>query len=174
MEFNLSKSIEVLKNTPLVLDAYLSNLSDDWINNNEGDLTWSPYDVLGHLVFGEKTDWMVRIQTILSDSEQKIFEPFDRFAQISDAPSETMGELIHAFKHLRAENILKLENLNISETQLKLKGIHPEFGEVTLEQLISTWVVHDLGHIAQISRLMARQYKQEVGPWIEYLGILKK
>ncbi|MGB0869837.1 MAG: DinB family protein [Flavobacteriales bacterium] len=174
MEFNLSKSIEVLKNTPLVLDAYLSNLSDDWINNNEGDLTWSPYDVLGHLVFGEKTDWMVRIQIILSDSEQKIFEPFDRFAQFSDAPNETMGELIHTFKHLRAENVLKLENLNISETQLKLKGIHPEFGEVTLEQLISTWVVHDLGHIAQISRVMARQYKQEVGPWIEYLGILKK
>lgn len=174
MEFSLEKSIEILERTPKVLESYLNHISPEWLHNNEGKDTWSPYEVVGHLVFGEKTDWLVRIKLILSESENKLFEPFDRFAQIKEGSDKSINELLTEFKTLRQNNLNELNAIKITEQDFNRKGIHPEFGEVTLMQLISTWVVHDLGHIAQISRVMAKQYKTEVGPWIEYLGILKK
>ena len=174
MNFNINKSVEILERTPIVLESMLSELSSSWIKTNEGENTWSPYDILGHLIFGEKTDWIVRIKIILSKPENKMFEPFDRFAQLKEKQDKNISELIAEFKNLRKNNLTELRSLNITNTDFELKGIHPELGEVTLEQLISTWVVHDLGHIAQISRVMAKQYKINVGPWNAYLGILSK
>ncbi len=174
MNFELSKSLEILAKTPLVLDALLNGLSKEWIENNEGENTWSPFDIVGHLIFGEKTDWMVRIKTILSESENKLFEPFDRYAQLTENQEKTISGLIHEFRDLRRRNLNELNALNITLNDLNRTGIHPEFGEVNLKQLISTWAVHDLGHLAQISRVMSKQYKNEVGPWIDYLGVLKK
>ncbi|MEM8965405.1 MAG: DinB family protein [Bacteroidota bacterium] len=172
MRFDLNKSIEVLEKTPAVLESYLLGLSDEWLRSNEGENTWSPYDIVGHLIIGEKTDWMVRIRIILN-SENKLFEPFDRFAQLQEDQSKPIAELLENFSELRARNLDELKSLKITMDDLKLTGIHPELEKVTLAQLISTWTVHDLGHIAQISRVMAKQYKGEVGPWINYLGILK-
>lgn len=174
MEFKLSQSIEILETTPSVIEAYLSGLSKDWIKNNEGSNTWSPYDILGHLIYGEKTDWMARVKTILSNSSNKIFEPFDRFAQLKENQDTPLETMLQEFKILRKNNIIELTSLNITEKDLSSVGIHPEFGEVSLQQLLATWAVHDLGHIGQISRVLAKQYSKEVGPWINYLSILKK
>lgn len=174
MQFELQKSVEILERTPLILEAYLGGLSKDWLKNNEGENTWSPYEILGHLVYGEKTDWMVRVKTILRTSENKLFEPFDRLAQLKEDQDRPIAELLTDFNVLRTSNLEELRALNISDEDLQLTGIHPEFGEVTLGQLITTWVVHDLGHIGQISRVMAKQYKNEVGPWINYLSVLKR
>jgi len=174
MNFNLNESIEILERTPIVLESMLSDLPSSWIKSNEGENTWSPYDILGHFIYGEKTDWIVRIKIILSQTGNKTFEPFDRFAQLKEKQDKKISELIAEFKSLRKRNLKELKSFNISDKDLELKGIHPELGEVTLEQLISTWVVHDLGHIAQISRVMAKQYKTKVGPWKAYLGILSK
>ena len=174
MEFRLEQSIEILNTTPYVIESYLSKLSKDWIKGNEGNNTWSPYDVLGHLIFGEQTDWMIRVKTILSDSENKLFEPFDRFAQLKDDQNKPIEDMILEFRNLRENNLNQLTSLNIKDKDLSRVGIHPEFGEVTLRQLLATWAVHDLGHIAQISRVLAKQYSKEVGPWEEYLSILKK
>lgn len=174
MNFDLNKSFEILERTPNTLESLLSGLSDDWIKNNEGEHTWSPYDVVGHLIFGEKTDWLVRIKTVLSNSNNKLFESFDRFAQLEKDQNKSIQELLEEFKLLRKKNLETLRSLNITQKDYSKTGVHPEFGEVTLEQLISTWVVHDLGHIAQISRVMAKQYKEGVGPWINYLGVLRK
>ncbi len=174
MQFELEKSIEILERTPSILSNYLSGLSDDWIKNNEGENTWSPYNILGHLIFGEKTDWIARIRIILRDSDEKIFEPFDRFAQLNEDQNKPISELLTEFSQLRKKNIETLKSFNIKESDYSLEGIHPDFGTVTLKQLISTWVVHDLGHIAQVSRVMSKQYKEEVGPWVNYLGVLNK
>ena len=174
MNFELSKSIEILESTPLLLKSYLEGLSEEWIKNNEGENTWSPYDIVGHLIYGEKTDWIPRIRIILKNGKDKLFEPFDRFAQLHNDQTRPITDLIYEFQQLRSENLKELKRFEITSSDLMLKGIHPEFGEVTLQQLISTWTVHDLGHIAQISRVMSKQYKMEVGPWIDYLGILKK
>ena len=174
MEINLDRSIEVLKTTPYVLDAYLSQLSKDWINNNEGRDSWSPYDILGHLIYGERTDWMPRIKTILNDSGNKKFEPFDRFAQLKKEQNKPIQTMIQEFKDLRKKNLEELIALNITEKDLKRVGFHPELGKVSLQQLLATWTVHDLGHIGQISRVMAKQYLKDVGPWFEYLNVLKK
>ncbi|RNC85100.1 MAG: DinB family protein [Winogradskyella sp.] len=173
MNFELDKSIEILKRTPQVIDTLLTGLSEEWYRNNEGKTTWSPYDVVGHLIFGEKTDWIVRIKIILDESENKRFEPFDRFAQLNEDQNKPIDTLIKEFKILREKNLEELASLKITSKDFNRVGIHPEFGPVTLQQLISTWAVHDLGHIAQISRVMAKQYSKEVGPWINYLGVLK-
>ncbi len=173
MNFDLQKSIEILSRTPFVLEALLSNLSSDWWQNNEGKDSWSPYDVLGHLIHGEKTDWVVRAKIILSDSADKTFEPFDRFAQMQRDEQKTIEDLLQEFKMLRAANIKELQSLAINAQTLSWKGIHPALGEANLKELLSTWTVHDLGHIAQITRVMAKQYQTEVGPWKAYLGILK-
>ncbi|WP_350287358.1 DinB family protein [uncultured Croceitalea sp.] len=174
MKFELNQSIAILERTPAVLKAYLSGLSEDWLKNNEGDGTWSPYDIVGHLIFGEKTDWMVRVKTILGASEDKKFKPFDRFGQFREDQHVPILKILEEFEALRSANITELKSFTITADTLRLEGIHPEFGRVTLAQLIATWAVHDLGHIAQISRVMAKQYQHEVGPWVAYLGILKQ
>lgn len=172
MDFNYNKSLEILRRTPAVLKHMLSGLSEDWYSHNEGEETWSPYDVIGHFIHGEKTDWLERTEIILSNAADKTFIPFDRFAQMGASTGKSIEALLEEFRILREGNLDKLEALGIDEKDLNKKGIHPELGEVSLRQLLASWVVHDLGHIAQISRVMAKQYKEEVGPWIAYLGIL--
>ncbi|HNP96685.1 MAG TPA: DinB family protein [Cyclobacteriaceae bacterium] len=174
MNFSIDKSIEILERTPSVLSTMLLSISTDWTSKNEGEDTWSPYDVVGHLIQGELTDWIPRAEIIISDQTDKRFRPFDRFAQFENSKGKSMEELLLQFKEVREANIKKLRSLVNSDTDFQQKGIHPAFGEVTLSQLLSTWVVHDLNHINQITRVMARQYKEAVGPWVEYLGILKR
>ena len=173
MKFEINKSINILSRTPLVLETLLAGLPHDWLRSNEGVNTWSPYDVVGHLIYGEKTDWVVRSKIILSDLKDKTFVPFDRFAQMTDGHEKNINDLLIEFKTLRSENLKELKSLQIKESDLSKEGIHPELGKSNLKQLLSSWVVHDLGHIAQISRVMAKQYKSEVGPWTAYLKILE-
>lgn len=173
MQFNLNKSLEILEKTPLVLKHMLEGLSDEWTKNNEGADTWSPYDIVGHLIHGEKTLWISRMEVILSDSSDKKFGSFDRFAQFKESKGKTLEQLLNEFSELRKLNIKKIQSKELSEDILKKTGIHPAFGQVTLKQLLSTWIVHDLNHIAQIARVMAKQYQTEVGPWREYLRVLK-
>ena len=173
MQFNLDQSIEILGQTPLVLENLLIGLSEEWIQNNEGAETWSPYNIVGHLIHGEKTDWIPRVVIILSPNADKSFELFDRFAQFRESEGKTLKQLLDEFKILRKQNIQHLRSMEITEADLTKVGKHPTFGAVTLKQLIATWMVHDLNHISQICRVMAKQYKDEVGPWSAYLGILK-
>lgn len=173
MNFTLEKAIQVLERTPEVLHTMLQNLSAEWTLSNEGEQTWSVYDIVGHLIQGEKTDWMPRVEIILSAQADKIFQPFDRFAQVQESKGKSLADLLDEFKQLRKANLELLLTKEFTDKTLEEKGIHPAFGEVTLSQLLSTWVVHDLNHIAQISRVMAKQYKAEVGPWIAYLRILQ-
>jgi hypothetical protein len=173
MKFDLNKSIEILERTPSVIEAMLKGVSEDWIMNNEGGDTWSPYDTVGHLIHGEKTDWVVRMEVILLN-KNKEFMPFDRFAQFNESKGKSLQMLIDEFKTLRKKNMAKLQLKKIEMFDLHKTGIHPAFGKVTLKQLLATWVVHDLNHIAQIARVMAKQYKTEVGPWVEYLSVLNK
>ncbi len=173
MEFSMEKTIETLERTPKVLQSMMENASEDWTAKNEGGDTWNAYDVVGHLIHGEKTDWIPRAEIILSNGKEKIFKPFDRFAQFENSKGKTLLQLLEEFKTLRAVNIKMLSSKQIKQEQLSLKGQHPALGEVTLSQLLATWVVHDLDHIAQISRIMAKQYKDEVGPWGEHLRVLK-
>lgn len=173
MNFDLSESIEILTNTPSVLESLLRNLSDEWLYSNEGLDTWNPFDIVGHMVHCEKTDWMVRLKIILFE-EDKHFKPFDRFAQFSESKDKSINDLLLEFRTLREKNIAVLKGLELTCDMLGLKGIHPSFGDVTIRELLSTSVVHDLSHIAQISRVMAKQYKVETGPWVEYLPILTK
>ncbi len=174
MNFNLTKSIEILERTPDVLKNLLSGLSDDWVMVNEGGETWSAYDVIGHLIHGEKTDWIERIEKTLGENEDKKFKSFDRFAQFTESKGKTLQQLLTEFAELRRKNLVTLKSKNITVDKLQLKGVHPKFGEVTLEQLLSTWTVHDLTHIAQITRVMAKQYKENVGPWLEFFTQLNK
>ena len=174
MHFDLEETISILERTPDVLKAYLEGLSSDWTSHNEGTGTWSPFDIIGHLIVGEKTDWVVRAEIILADSPDKSFEPFDMTAQFNYGKDKMLDQLLAEFELLRIENLKKIKAMNLTEDQLLLTGVHPEFGKVTLKELLATWVAHDLGHIAQISRVMAKQYGSEVGPWRKYLGILKK
>jgi hypothetical protein len=174
MNFNLTKSLEILERTPQVLTTLLSGLSTEWIQNNEGVDSWSAYDVIGHLIHGEKTDWLVRTEIILSDKADKAFALFDRFAQFEQSKGKTISQLLTEFQELRNKNLAVLKSKGITTEDLRKTGAHPAFGEVTLEQLLATWVAHDLGHIAQIARVMAKQYKEEVGPWREYLPILDR
>lgn len=173
MNFNLSKSIEILERTPVVLHSLLQNISPDWTLNNEGEQTWSVYDIIGHLIEGEKTDWVPRMEIILSYNADKTFRPFDRFAQFEESKGQSLMELLNEFKMLRQKNVEVLRSKKLTGKELELTGFHPVFGEVTLAQLLSTWTVHDLNHIAQVARVMAKQYRQDVGPWLAYLGILR-
>ena len=172
MTFDLNATIAILERTPLLLHTWLTNLSEDWTHYNEGPDTWSPYDVVGHLIHGEKTDWIPRAEIILSNTADKTFTPFDRFAQLGD-DSKPLSALLEEFSLLRKQNIQKLKTLPLHPMNLKRTGIHPELGIITLEQLLSTWTVHDLGHIVQIARVMAKQYASSVGPWTAYLQVLK-
>ncbi len=173
MKFNIIKALEILNQTPNTLTSLLENLSDDWIINNEGGESWSPFDVVGHLIHGEKTDWIVRLNIILFEKDKQ-FQPFDRFAQFEASKGKSLQQLLVEFSELRAKNSIYINSLKLNEDQLDLTGIHPEFGQVSARQLLATWVAHDLGHIAQISRVLAKQYKNEVGPWVAYIPILKE
>ena len=174
MDFTVEKSIEILERTPEVLETMLQNISPEWTENNEGGETWRVFDVLGHLVHGEKTDWITRMEIILSGASDNVFKPFDRFAQFEESRGKTLPQLLSEFKDLRLRNVGLLRSKKLTDENLKEKGVHPAFGEVTLAQLLATWTVHDLDHIGQISRVMAKQYQKEVGPWMEYLKILNQ
>lgn len=174
MKYHIDNALEVLERTPNVLNVYLENLSDEWVLSNEGGESWSPFDVVGHLIHGEKKDWIPRLKLVLNDSENRTFEPYDRFAQFEESQGKTMKQLLSEFSELRLQNLEFFKSLNITESDFDKKAIHPSLGEVTLKNLLATWVAHDLGHINQISRVMAKQYKSEVGPWVEYLSVLNK
>ena len=174
MHFQLSNAVPVLERTPATLDAMLRDLPADWTDADEGPETWSPWVVLGHLVHGERTDWMPRATMILAQQPGSTFEPYDRFAQFHESAGRTMAELLDQFAALRRANLDTLRALHLTEAQLELTGTHPAFGTVTLRQLLATWVAHDLGHIAQVSRVMAKQYRDAVGPWRQYLPVLDR
>jgi uncharacterized damage-inducible protein DinB len=172
MDFAFADAVPILRATPAVLKAWLSGLPHSWIAGNEGGETWSPYDIVGHLIHGERTDWMPRVELLLAHGESRPFVPFDRFAQFRDSRGKSLPELLDTFADLRRENIARLESLRLKTTDLDRRGLHPELGPVTLGQLLATWAAHDLNHLGQIARVMGRQYTQAVGPWLEYLPLL--
>ena len=170
--FNLEEATAVLRRTPAVLDALLRDLPEGWVAAHEGGGTWSPYDVIGHLIHGEQTDWLPRARIILDHGEQRAFDKFDRFAQFAASEGRTLPTLLDEFAARRQESLRGLASLGLTEADLERRGRHPELGAVTLRQLLSTWVAHDLDHIVQIARVLARQYSDEVGPWRAYLRII--
>jgi DinB superfamily len=170
--FNLHDAVAILERTPATLNALLMGLPDTWVRATEGDDTWSPYDVIGHLIHGERTDWIPRAHHILA-GETRPFEPFDRTAQFSESRGKSLGELLATFTDARRENVAALIGMNLTDDDLGRSGLHPELGVVTLSQLLATWVVHDLDHIAQVVRTMAKVYSEETGPWSAYLSILR-
>ena len=172
MQFNLNNAYEILERTPSVLKTLLTEISDDWSMSNEGPETFSAYDVIGHLIHGEKTDWRERATMILEYEESKTFVPYNRFAQVEGSKGKSLQQLLAEFEELRIANLKWLQSLKLTETDLDKKGMHPGLGQVTLRQLLSTWVIHDLTHIAQVARVMAKQYKEEMGPWIEFFRIM--
>ncbi|MCC6317668.1 MAG: DinB family protein [Gemmatimonadaceae bacterium] len=172
MKFSLDDARAVLVRTPATLRAMLGGLSTRWTDADEGPDTWSPWVILGHLVHGERTDWIARAMIILDQGPNRRFAPYDRFAQFTESKGKPVAELLDEFEALRRANLETVAAWNLGEPQFALEGTHPEFGAVTLRQLLSTWVAHDLGHIAQISRVMARQYREAVGPWVAYLPVL--
>jgi len=170
--FDLPRSTEVLSRTPETLRALLSDLSRDWVRGTEGPDTFSPFDVVGHLIDGEETDWIPRAKIILAGGPNPAFERYDRFRHRSRNAGRALASLLDEFATLRAANLELLRSWRLTDTHLEMKGIHPMFGPVTLRQLLAGWVVHDLGHIAQIARVMAKQYKEEVGPWVDFMPVL--
>ena len=172
MNYNVSNAIDILSRTPVILNDLLKGLPPEWASATEGPDTWSPYDVVGHLIHGEKTDWIPRAEIILGPSGDKRFQPFVRDAMLEFSKGKTLEQLLVDFAALRQEGIRKLKAFDLTEEKLTMTGLHPEFGEVTLRQHLATWVAHDLSHISQIVRILARQYRGEVGPWIKYLSIL--
>ncbi len=172
-EFSLADAISLLTSTPGTLDALLRGLPDTWIRCNEGKDTWSAFDIVGHLICGERTDWMPRVRIILENGETRAFDPFDRLAQSRESRGKSLEQLLNEFARLRQENLMALQALNLGPEALTRRGKHPELGVVTLSELLATWVAHDLTHIHQLSRLMAYQYRDAVGPWSVYLGVLQ-
>jgi hypothetical protein len=173
MEHNLSQTISLLARTPAALNALLRNLPETWTLRNEGENTWSAFDIVGHLIHGERTDWMARARTVLQFGENQTFEPFDRWGQAREIQGKSMEQLLKEFAHLRSQNLRELGALNLGQEQLERRGRHPALGVVTLSQLLATWAIHDLTHLHQISRVMAHQYRDAVGPWSAYLGVLQ-
>ncbi len=175
MNFSLPQSLELLKRTPQAYRALFYGLKFPWGEINEGDQTWSAYNILGHLIHGEKTDWIPRARIILSDSvSDKTFEPFDRFAQERLYHGKTIEELIEEFEELRERNLDELKSWDLREEQLELRGVHPDLGEVSLRQLLATWTIHDMSHLHQVSRVIVKHYTQDVGPWKAYSRIMKE
>jgi hypothetical protein len=172
-EFNLDDTIAVLARTPATLDALLRGLPESWVRSNEGKDTWSAFDTVGHLIVGERNDWMPRARIILENGEARPFDPFDRFAQSKESQNKSLEQLLDDFARLRRENLASLQALNLRPEDLSRRGRHPALGVVTLQQLLATWAVHDLTHLHQLSRVMAYQYRDAVGPWSAYLGVLK-
>lgn len=171
--FDLHAVVPVLSRTPGVLDVLLRDLPSDWVTGTEGPDTWSPYDVVGHLIHGERTDWMPRVEHLLTHGDAVPFPSFDRFAQFEASKGKSLSELLDEFRALRADSLRRLASLGLAAADLDRTGRHPEFGSVTLSQHLATWVVHDLDHLAQIARVMGRQYADAVGPWRQYLRIVR-
>jgi len=172
MKYTVAGAIEILERTPAVCNALLSGLSDDWLMNNEGPETFSPYDVIGHILHGESTDWVPRIKMILEFGNSKTFERWNRFAQYEESKGKSIEQLLKEFAAIRKDNVAWLRSLDLTEADFDKPGMHPVLGDVTLRNLLATWAVHDLTHIAQITRVMAKQYKEEMGPWPEFFRIL--
>jgi hypothetical protein len=170
--FVIDEAVAILAQTPATLDALLRGLPEEWIRANEGGDTWSPFDVVGHLIHGERTDWVPRAKIILEHGEARAFDKFDRFAQFALSEGRTMASLLDELAALRHDNLCELAALGLTEADLERRGRHPELGVVTLRQLLATWLAHDLDHVTQISRVLARQYSDEVGPWRAYLRII--
>lgn len=173
MNFNLKEAIEILERTPKTLEAMLSGLTSDWLHSNEGEGTWNAAEVVNHLIECEKTNWIPRMESILNDEGIKHFPPFDRFSHLNGQKSRSVQQALQEFASLREHKVTVLKKQINTDQHLVLKGIHPEFGEVKLKELLATWVVHDLTHISQIVRVMAKRYRTDVGPWEAYLSILK-
>ncbi len=174
MEFQLDHAKEILRRTPATLNSLLRHLPEEWALANEGPESWSPFDVVGHLIHGEEADWIPRAKIIMEYGEERTFEPFDRFAMFEKSRGQSLGDLLDRFEWLRGESLKELEGMNLRPEMLGKRGTHPELGVVTLSQLLSTWVVHDLGHIGQIVRVIAKQYDEAVGAWQAYLPILSR
>ena len=173
MEHDLRNTIALLSRTPATLDALLRDLPQWWIFRTEGENTWSAFEIVGHLIHGERTDWIPRARIILRSGENQTFEPFDRLGQRKETHGKSLVQLLDEFARLRAENLDVLRRLNLGRDDLSKRGRHPTLGSVTLSELLATWAVHDLTHVHQISRVLANQYRENVGPWIEYLGVLQ-
>jgi hypothetical protein len=174
MDFQLDHALEVLERTPAALRGLLGGLSDAWTSPNEGPDTFSAFDNVGHLIHGERTDWIPRARIILAQGPNRRFEPYDRFAQTRESQGKTLAELLDEFARLRTGNVATLRDWRLSDAELALQGEHPELGVVTLRQLLATWAAHDLGHVAQIARVLAKQYRDAVGPWRAYLPVLDR
>lgn len=173
MEHNLEQTIALLSRTPATLNALLRDLPDSWTRQNEGEKTWSAFDVVGHLIHGERTDWVPRAERILEFGESRAFDPFDRWAQERESQGKTLPELLDEFARLRSENLNRVRALNLKPQDYLRLGKHPALGVVSLSQLLATWAAHDLTHLHQISRIMAHQYRDAVGPWNAFLGVMK-
>ena len=172
MRFELAPSLDALRRTPATLRVMLEGAVDDWTRGNEGPDTFSPFDVVGHLIDGEETDWMPRARIILARNPAATFTPYDRFRHSQRNQGRSLSSLLDEFARLRAANLEALAAWNLGQAELDLRAMHPNLGPVTLRQLLATWVAHDLGHVAQIARVMAKQYREEVGPWAQYLPVL--
>jgi len=170
---SLPEAIAILARTPAILNAQLRGLPDAWVHSNEGKETWSAFDIVGHLIFCERTDWMTRTRIILEHGEARTFDPFDRFGQDKESQNKALDELLDEFARVREESLAALQALNLQPEDLKRRGMHPSLGVVTLSELLATWAVHDLTHLHQLSRVMAHQYREAVGPWKVYLGVLQ-
>lgn len=173
MTFDLTAGPEILRRTPAVVAGLVRDLPETWTHRNEGEGTWSVFDVLGHLIHGEETDWIPRARVILNHGPSRAFEAFDRFAQFEEAKGKTLAQLLDEFAAARARSLAQLTELRLTPADMARTGKHPDLGEVTLGQLLSTWVAHDLDHIAQIARVMAKSHGEDVGPWKAYLRVLK-
>ncbi len=170
--FSIEDTVAILSRTPASLDALLRGLPGAWNCANEGGESWSPFDIVGHLIYGERADWMARLRIILEHGEARPFEPFDRFAQFRESQGKSLEQLLDEFAQLRAENLARLEAMKLQPEDLSRRGRHPALGSVTAAELLATWAVHDLNHLHQLSRVMAHQYTEAVGPWRKYLGVL--
>ena len=172
-EFSLAEATAVLTRTPTILNTLLRGLPSVWVRCNEGKDSWNAFDIVGHLIVGERTDWMPRVRIVLENGEARPFDPFDRFEQLKESQEKSMEQLLGDFARLRTENLAALRALNLQPGDLTRRGRHPALGVVTLSELLATWVVHDLTHMHQLSRVMAHQYRDAVGPWSAYLGVLQ-
>lgn len=174
MDFALDDGLAVLERTPAALKALLSGLPQSWVNATEGFETWSPYVVVGHLLHGERTDWVPRARIILAQGPNRHFDPYDRFAQFRESQGKSLEDLLTELARLRMQNLATVRSWALTDVELALHGEHPAFGPVTLRQLLAAWVAHDLGHLVQTSRVMAKQYRDAVGPWRAYLSVMDR
>ena len=173
MSHHLPDTLSLLARTPITLNTLLRDQPEIWTHRNEGEKTWSAYNVIGHLAHGERADWIPRVKCILLHGESQAFEPFDRFAQDRESAGKSIAQLLDEFSQLRAENLATLRAMNLQPTDLDRRGLHPSLGRVTMSQLLATWAAHDMTHLHQIARILAHQYRDSVGPWSQYLGVLQ-